>query len=186
MLKMNNFPEIVVIELMNTYYTLMRPTKTGREKQNTQYMAIPSISGINTINKRSLGKLTTAKVITKPDRTNSMMISKNKDKTEIEERTNTIIIAECNCKKKELLERTNYKERTKLAIERLKKKIGNSEEHCTEETHQWSHQKIRAINGGNTYAEFKERSQIIAYRKRGSTVKCTWELPHRRMRRHID
>lgn len=186
-LRLNNFPETRIMELMNTYYTLMRPTRREQhESSTTEYMAIPSISGINCINRKSMRRLTTAKVTIKPDRSNSRIILTNKDKMDMMDTTNVIISAKCNCSKSEVLERTGYKERARSAIERMKAKIKDDDRRCTDTEHRWRHREIEIINGGHTYGEFMEKSRLIAYQRRERVRSCNWGLPHKRMRKHIE
>lgn len=185
-LRLNNFPEITIIELLNTHFTLMKPTGGENTRTHNQYLAIPSINGIDALNRRNLENFTTAKITIRPDRSNSNMITKNKDKLKPEEGTNMIVMATCNCTKKVKLERTNYKERAEGAITRMKQRIQEDEEQCTESTHHWTHKRITTTNGGNIYGEFRERSQMIAFSKRKTTESCRWDQPHGRIRKYLE
>lgn len=215
-LRLNNFPETVIMGLMNENYTIMAPTtkrsitngnnpfgmnedivarmmknygKTNQPKTKEKaftYGVTPSIDGMNTRMRHTLQDFAPdIRITTRPNRANSRICSSIKDRTSTLDKTNLTLYAKCNCEKKEAITRTVYQERGGSALTRMKEKYKFDEDTCTHNTHHFKEENVKAKEGGNIYKEYIRKSMAIAYTKRDRLLDCNWELPHRRMRKHL-
>lgn len=184
-LRLNNFPETVVMTLINQYYTLMRPTALPRTHNCTEYIAAPSIDGMNGQLRHTLRLFRpNAHIVTIPDRSNSRICSRTKDKMDIKEETNVIITAKCNCGRTTGINRTRYQERCNATLNRWKEAF--SDVACDETGHYLNKEGVKYTKGGRTYGEFTIRSNAMAYQLRNETIGCNWEPPHPKMRKFYD
>lgn len=187
-LRLNNFPETEIMGLMNKHYTLMTPTSRTKPKERgaITYGVMPDLDVLNGQMKSALKDLQlNCRLTVRPDRANSRIMSMVKDKTAMMDQTNVILVATCNCSKRGAIERTDYQERGKEAMTRLKQKHQFGTDHCVGKKHTYN-EEVTMHNGGRTYQEHLRRSITIAYTKRGIIDDPKWGLPHIKMRRYLD
>lgn len=185
-LKTNNFPETEIMGLMNEHYTLMKPTSKTTSITNLTYAAIPSIDSVNQSLKATLQELAwDLRITIKPDRTNSIKMSQLKDKTSINECTNTTTSVNCKCKQTKIITRTEYNERSGHAIQRLMNKYDFGDQECTQTKHTYKEEHLKTTQGSDNWKLFRKESEAIAYKNGKRMIDCDWNLPHQKMRKHL-
>lgn len=181
-LRLNNFPETVIMTLMNQHYTLMRPNRSSRAKGHTEYIATPSIHGMNNNLKHALQQFKPdANMVMIPDRDNSRICSKTKDDINIGEETNVMITTKCSCGKTTGITRTRYQERCKTTMDRWSETFKQTS--CGEDRHYFKGEEVKYTKGDRTYGVFMARSNAMAYQQRDKINTVTWEWPHPKMRK---
>lgn len=164
-LRLNNFPETEILCLMNSNYTLMRPTTNNVESKNQipQYGAIQHVKCLTGSIGAAPKTLTpNISIMGKPDRSKDRWWTNLKDKTPPEEGTNKIILLKCNCGQKSTMEYTKYKERGREAVTRLMQnlKMGTN---CRAECHTYDTNKFEIMNGAGTWQKTKTKAGCMAY-----------------------
>lgn len=160
-LRLNNFPEIEILRLMNENYTLMRVSKK-REAINNKYGAVTHINGLTNRVNRAVKMLAPDLSITgRPNRINGNFWSRLKDKTEVDLKSNMILQVICNCRKAVILDYTRYKERVTSLLDRNTNAFLFSEDVC-DHKHRFSHDNITYINGRGTAQRTRMKCQLLA------------------------
>lgn len=143
MLELNNFPETLIITLMNNHYTLMKPTQI-RNPKNTlnRYVSFPHTirnKAIKTIIRDYAHPNTTLAESVKNTKVN--FTQKIKKNNTLEQRGNVIATSTCECKSRVAIKTAKYNENGKALINRMVTK----NDQCTTYSHCF--QKVKLHNG---------------------------------------
>lgn len=181
--RMNNFPEIEIIRLMQENYTLMKPIENTK-KRSVTYGSLPLMESLTGKIQKAINILTPELTIAgRPNRKNGNIWSNMKDPTRREEKTNMIINVKCNCGKRILFENTKYKENCAETLTRLKLTHKMGTENC-DQGHTFNFNEVIYLNGSNTWQKTRKKTECLAYAMELSTQNRI-PLPNKRWRRHI-
>lgn len=160
-LRLNNFPEIEIMRLMNENYSMMR-VAPKRIILNTKYGAMTQIDGLTKGIAQDIKLLDPELAITgRPNRINGNFWSQLKDRTEPELRPNMIVDIVCNCRQAAIIDHTRYKERLSSLVDRTMSTFSFSEAAC-DRTHNFSLDKIMYTKGSSTAQKTRLKCEVRA------------------------
>lgn len=174
-LRNNNFPETLIICLMNQYYTLMRPLHNQKQATNHTYISYP-----HTINNAKLK--TIIREFAHPGiilsesvkNTKFNFTKKLKKPTQYEERGNVIVAATCNCREKIKITHTKFNENGQMLIDRVKTPFSQ----CNV-THAFSNTKLH--RGMHYRGQSEHLTRQLRWRHRGKLIEAT-DFPNKHFR----
>lgn len=164
MLKLNSFPEHLIIKLMYENYTLMRPLEFNKTKRPVSYAPIPYFPGFSGILKKRMQSLHPQFSLTSvPDRSTTGHFSYLKDKINIGDKTNIISLLECQCKKYVDIRRTDFGQRASEIISFCENTFDTSQGSCIRLRHKMN--KWKYIRCKNYPVLIRKYNALIHYNK---------------------
>lgn len=161
-LRLNNFPEIEIIRLLNENYTMMRRAPI-REARPARYGAIPQADFLTGAINRTIKMLApNLNIAGRPNRTNGRVWSQLKDKTEIEFKTNIIIEIICNCRETIIVDHTRYKERYSALRDRITQSFVFNTTNCVGNKHCFDEENIICVKGASTAQKTRKKCELRA------------------------
>lgn len=179
-LRVNCFPESLIIRLLHESYTLMKPFPMPSEKGG-DYISFPhqinngAIKGIIRQYKNSNSVLAES---IKNNKINHIKL--HKTRTPVEVRTNLIAVVECQCKLKVKIETTRFNETGKMLVDRLisinKKCVDNFHAFCKISYRQGLHNRQQTLKLLN-FLQWRERDRLHG---------TSFQFPNKYVRRFIE
>lgn len=160
-LRLNNFPEVDIMRMMNECYSLMKPPAVAIKK-SVHYGAIPQINGLTNRINQSIQMIAPDLLITgRPVRRYGNFWSIVKDITDRTLKTNMILKVVCKCRKAIIVEHTRYKERCGEMTERVLETHTFTDSPCTSR-HHFMVDDIEYSNGAMTAQKSRKKCEIMA------------------------
>lgn len=160
-LRVNNFPEVDIMRLVNEHYTMMKPPVIS-EKKIVRYGAIPQVNGLTGRINHGIQMLTPDVLITgRPIRKKGNCWSRIKDATAVGLKPNMILKAVCNCRKAIIVEHTRYKERCEEMTDRVLVNHTLSDSPCGNK-HFFTLDNVEYLSGAATAQKTRKKCEILA------------------------
>lgn len=162
----NSFPITSIIQILQSFYTYMRPI-FGHERERKNYVPIKYVPPLNRLLIHKFKSLYPQAFFTAvPVRTHSKIFSNLKDSTNVNSKTNQIIHTECNCRKYVIIKHTSFGGTCREILEEIKKKYNTSKGRCRFGVHLFN--KIYVNSGHAWYNKsiHKYKLHIYLFRKR--------------------
>lgn len=194
-LRDNSFPETLIISLMNTHYTLMRPstgttkpTATGTfsdARKSGKFVIFPySICGGHEI-KRTIRRLKTPGVVLVDSVRNTKInsIRTRKTWTPLALRTNLILISGCQCRGRFKIDKTRRNETGAMARLRI---TTPNKTRCNESGHAYHGVKFRRGLYYNSQTEYLLKYTQWQYRRNLDYINSNYDTPNSRLSRLVE
>lgn len=183
-LRLNNFPEIEILCIMQEYTLMKKPIKSIARQ--TTYGSIPYIQGLTNQIGAAINTLEpNITIAAKPIRRKGNIWSKIKDRTENGAKTNTIIKLTCNCRERIIIEDTKYKERARETVDRILTKyatmIGSGK--CGQ-LHKFDATNISYRSGASSHKKTNTKRNYMAFGMTSRPINKI-PLPDIKWRRHL-
>lgn len=137
-LRLNSFPEDVIIRIMHDNYTLMRPI-VNTIKRNLKYASVLHEPFFSNEFKRRVDSLhPDIKLTTRPNADAKNPFSFLKDKTDITNKTNIILTLRCNCNKYIDIRHTMINEKADCLIKFCKETYNTNKGKCMGTNHKFN------------------------------------------------
>lgn len=131
MLHLNSFPEHLIIKLIYENYSLMRPLEFGKNKEIVSYAPIPFFNGFSTHLKERMKSLHPGHSLTSiPDRSTTKHFSYLKDKVNTLDKSNIILLLECECGKYLDIRHTEFRQKASKIISFCNENFDTSQGAC--------------------------------------------------------
>lgn len=173
-LRDNSFPETVIINLMNSEYTLMTAGKRSLKKSGV-YKVYPQAVCKSRQIKRNFLKLKKKKIIYAESTRNTKInfVTTRKTKTPQLERTNTILSSKCVCGKKHKITSTKFNENGMMAAN---KRILTNHTGCSGNTHAF--RKVVVHKGLFYRNQTNYLLRYIKWKHKGSVINTEFTMPN--------
>lgn len=172
-LRVNAFPETLIISILNEHYTLMTAPKRTT-KYTGRYVPIKIRNGLtDNIKRRIAPFLKNERLVGVPDQSGTDIFSRIKGKTHITNKTNIIIALACQCEKKLILRHTEYLQRANEIIKNLKERYNMRKGKC-KKSHLFN--KLRHFQIKN-FTLMRRMYELLTYANKSHLIDTKIHLP---------
>lgn len=178
-LRINSFPEITIITLMNTYYTFMRPVNKCGNNADKQYVIFPHSISHNKQVRNVISNFKNSDIVLADSVKNTKVnfIKTPKAVDSITSKSNLVLSSKCMCDMKCIVEGTGYNETGKMTVNRLRSHVNR----CTPPNHCYKTFKLHKGLQYNRQTKYLLRYTQWMHRHKLDLHKCSYHFPITRL-----
>lgn len=175
-LRLNGFPETSIMVLMLTHYTLMRIRPAKIRNPDTVFAVFPHAICESRKIKKILHQYKNPEVIYSDSTRNSKVnfVSTRKTPTPIAKRGNMIVVANCQCGRRKLVQMTNFNENGEMTARRLT----TNSDRCVNNAHAF--RKFKFVKGLAYRGQTRLLANYLAWKHRQRVSFLGLGLPNNR------
>lgn len=182
MLWKNSFPETEIITLINDIYTFMKP-QIKKSKYTGQYVPIKYRGKLTSQIKLKLSPfLDNGRLVGIPDRCSSKHFSVVKDKIELKEKTNIILMIRCQCKAGIIIRHTDYHCTASNLLDDFHAKYNTSKGKCLPDNHKYN--RLHALQC-KYFGSMKNIYNMLTYSLKNELIDTNIGLPNFYISKHL-
>lgn len=175
-LRLNSFPEILIITLMNTFYTFMRPINCDVNKASVdKYVIFPHAISESKKIRNTVYKFMNSGIALADSVKNTKInfISSGKMTDPVASGGNVVLNSTCKCKDKCIIGTTEFGESGRMALKRLKSR----KERCDRDGHCFRYFSLKRGLYYNCQTKYLLRYMQWIYRHKLDASSCQYHFP---------
>lgn len=177
-LRENCFPETLIITLIHENYTLMRPMLCAEKVAGRKYVSFPHQINNKVIKDTIRNYKTSNLVLAESIRNNKINpIRIYKTKTDLEDRTNMILVVTCICKSKVKVQMTKFNQTCGMLV----KVLVNEGEVCATDYHVFKN--VEYFRGLNSKQQTSKLLSFYQWKHRHKLNGVDFQFPNRYLRK---
>lgn len=182
-LRLNSFPETIIMNIMHKHYTLMHPPQI-KEKFMGNYVPIFHRGTLTGRLKKQVGPfLDGGRLVGIPDRSGTHTFSRVKDKINPAKKTNIIIFLSCFCARKLVMKHTEYLKRADQVIINLQSQHNINKKGKCGIKHKFGKFQFLQIKN---YSLMRKMFDMIAYANRSRLSHTKFSIPIFKFTKHLN